>query len=198
RPSGIGNEEVEPILREINEYNGEEASSSSQANKAVYEFSDLNVLRKKKHSSNFSARFYEPKVKPNKLSDMMTNKKILKAGGLLPLQDYFINILNDFEIAPMQLPPNAWKILSCLRIVYYFMDFEGPTHYMYAPKLCPQLVGYLHLVAWRSDSEYELMGNVGSNAGKWKDRYFFLDYLPVKLEEMAQKLLRLFELMSRS
>ena len=52
---------------------------------------------------------------------------IMRAGARLPLWSYFIDVLEYFGIAPLQLAPNGYAILTALFIIYNQMGFPQPS-----------------------------------------------------------------------
>ena len=66
---------------------------------------------------------------------------ITQAGAHLPLRSYFIDVLEYFGIAPLQLSPNGYAILIALFVIYNEMGFPQPTplevNYMYTLKRIP-------------------------------------------------------------
>ncbi|XP_030486560.2 uncharacterized protein LOC115703180 [Cannabis sativa] len=60
---------------------------------------------------------------------------ILKAGVAWPLHPFFVKVLNYFGIAPLQLLPNEWNILTCFFIAFKKVTSGAPTtrevHYVY-------------------------------------------------------------------
>ena len=51
----------------------------------------------------------------------------LRAGALLPLRPYFKNYLDYVHIAPFQLQPNGYRILSALKSLYHIYDWGEPS-----------------------------------------------------------------------
>ena len=102
---------------------------------------------------------------------------IMRAGARLPLRQYFLDILEYFGIAPLQLAPNGYSLLSALYIVYSQLRFPPPTpievNYMYTLKKIPGGgAGFYYLSAW-SSRKMALIENIPSNAGSWKESFFW-------------------------
>ncbi|PON60072.1 hypothetical protein PanWU01x14_155860 [Parasponia andersonii] len=116
------------------------------------------------------ARLYRPKM--SCLVDFLPytcctySEQILKAGGVHPLQLYFIRTFDFFKLAPIELSPNRWRILSLLMIVYhklgYKRSFTEEICYMYELKSSPGSIGFDYLVAY-SKLGYNLIEDYKSN-----------------------------------
>ena len=50
-----------------------------------------------------------------------------KAGAFLPLDQYFADFLNYVKLAPFQLPPNSYRLLSGFRYLFLKQEWEVPT-----------------------------------------------------------------------
>ena len=94
---------------------------------------------------------------------------IIRAGAQLPLWSYFIDVLEYFEITPLQFALNGYSILAALFIIYHQMGFPQPTpvdvNYMYTFKKIPsEGAGFYYLSSWLS-GKLNLIENYPSNAG---------------------------------
>ncbi|XP_062115392.1 uncharacterized protein LOC133829661 isoform X2 [Humulus lupulus] len=103
------------------------------------------------------------------------------AGVILPLKQYFIDICDYFGIAPFQLVPNSYRILSTLKVLYHQKKWPTPSpleiHYMYNLKANPgrddhSTDGFYYLSAWPQAS-INLVTDIPSNAGPYKKNFFF-------------------------
>ena len=109
----------------------------------------------------------------------------MRAGARLPLRSYFIDVLEYFGIAPLQLAPNGYSILSALYILYAQLGFPQPTpieiNYMYTLKKIPSGgAGFYYLSAW-SLRTMNLIENIPSNAGSWKESFFWVQQPDVSI-----------------
>ena len=109
----------------------------------------------------------------------------MRAGARLPLRLYFIDVLEYFRIALLQLTPNGYGILAALFIIYNQMGFPQPTplevNYMYTLTRIPSRgAGFYYLSAW-SLGKLNLIENYPSNAGHWKENYFWVQQNEVSI-----------------
>ena len=102
---------------------------------------------------------------------------IIRSGGALPLHTFFVKVLNYFELAPLQLSPNSWVMLSGLYVLYHQVHSRGPSmsevHYFYTLRVntsAPEFYQLQKVVAHKGNSLVE--GSM-PNRGSWKMDYFF-------------------------
>ena len=50
-----------------------------------------------------------------------------KLGARLPLQPYFVKILGGIHLAPSQLHPNGWRVLSALFVLWEMCELGEPS-----------------------------------------------------------------------
>lgn len=110
-----------------------------------------------------SERSCYPPNESKKLRYSAWSQEHLRAGALLPLRPYFMNYLNYVQIAPFQLQPNGYKILSALRSLYHIKGWGVPSpiemSYLLAPKKTPprkkseSTVGFFYLAAWPQEKK---------------------------------------------
>ncbi|XP_030493862.2 uncharacterized protein LOC115709791 isoform X2 [Cannabis sativa] len=104
------------------------------------------------------------------------------AGVVLPLRQYFIDFCDYFGIAPFQLAPNSYRILSTLKVLYHQKGWPTPSpeeiHYMYILKANPirdnrnNTDGFYYLSTWPYASG-NLVTDIPSHAGPYKKSFFF-------------------------
>ena len=105
----------------------------------------------------------------------------LRAGALLPLRQYFKDYLDYVQIAPFQLQPNGYRILSTLKSLYHIRGWGEPSpvemSYLLSLKKTPPrkgsegTVGFYYLAAW--PQEKKLFEDVPNKPPSFKDKFFW-------------------------
>ena len=115
---------------------------------------------------------------------------IMPVSAHLPLRLYFIDVLEYFGIAPLQLAPNGYAILTALFVIYTQMGFTQPTplkvNYMYTLKKIPSGgASFYYLSAW-SSRKLNLIENYPSNADHWKESFFWVQQSGVSIRSFRK------------
>ena len=93
-----------------------------------------------------------------------------------PVHPFIMQLLNEFQITPVQLIPNAWRmIISCMSIWMSACDGEMITLneflFLYRLKTFTHY-GYFELLPW--DRKSRIVRGFPSSFWDWKSRYFFI------------------------
>ena len=112
----------------------------------------------------------------------------MRAGALLPLKEYFKGYLDYVQIAPFQLTPNGYRILSALKSLYHIKGWGEPTPvemaYLLALKKTPprkgseSTVGFFYLAAW--PQENKLFEDAPNKPPSFKVKFFWTEALGCK------------------
>ena len=112
----------------------------------------------------------------------------MRAGAFLPLKQYFKDYLDYVQIAPFQLQPNGYRILSALKSLYHIKGWGEPTPiemtYLLALKKTPprkgseSTVGFFYLAAW--PQENKLFKDAPNKPPNFKDKFFWTGALVCK------------------
>lgn len=107
---------------------------------------------------------------------MVTSPKRIALRLGAPLHLYYRSLLEFFDIAPMQLSPNSYRLAAALLILYTYLGFDPPTmiELSYFFNLGASNIGYYYLVVWKP-----LFGKVFSegrisNTKGWKEPFLYL------------------------
>ena len=103
---------------------------------------------------------------------------LIKLGVGAPLHPYFKEILEWFDIAPIQLSPNSYRLAIALYIMYVSEGFPPPSmnelsHFVSLRKVVRE-AGYFYFAVCKS---YNIKGfNQGriSHVKNWKGSYFYV------------------------
>ena len=94
----------------------------------------------------------------------------------LPFQPYFVHILGTLHLAPGQLNPNGWKVLSDLFVLWDRCGQSKPTidevKYLYQLKSNPKYTGWYYFMS--STKTRKPIINLPTGGGNWKINFFFL------------------------
>lgn len=92
-----------------------------------------------------------------------------------PLHDYFEQISNWFEVAPIQLSPNSYRLAAALYILYHEEHSMAPSmrELSYFFRLTPCGEGYYFLVVHRNHNKRGFSEGRTSHVKKWKESYFY-------------------------
>ena len=160
------------------------SSSSSRPLHALSESCSL----KENHLKGFKKRFQFPKGTSIRLPclgekacnfahwEVCLYEANFLCGLRFPVHPFIMQLLNEFQIAPGQLVPNAWKtIISCMSIWVSAYDGEMITSneflFLYRLKASTHY-GYFELLPW--DRESRVVKGFPSSFRDWKSRYFFI------------------------
>ena len=67
---------------------------------------------------------YNPRLR---IPRMVLTPKLIRLGIGPPLHSYFRSIIEWFDIAPIQLSPNGWKLAIALYMLYQDHNNRAPT-----------------------------------------------------------------------
>ena len=97
-------------------------------------------------------------------------------GLQFPVHPFILHLLNELQIAPSQLVPNAWRtVISCPAIWVSACDGEMITinEFLFLYHLRSSThYGYFKLLPW--DRKSRIMRGFPSSFHDWKSRYFFV------------------------
>ncbi|KAL9448162.1 hypothetical protein AB3S75_015602 [Citrus x aurantiifolia] len=99
-----------------------------------------------------------------------------KYGLRCPLQPYFARILNGLNLAPGQLNPNGWRVLSGLFILWDRCCQSEPTvdevKHLYQLKSSPKDAGWYYFQS-STKSRKPITDLPTGGGGTWKRKFFF-------------------------
>ncbi|XP_052288781.1 uncharacterized protein LOC102620567 [Citrus sinensis] len=99
-----------------------------------------------------------------------------KYGLRCPLQPYFARILNGLNLAPGQLNPNGWRVLSGLFILWDRCCQSEPTvdevKHLYQLKSSPKDAGWYYFQS-STKSRKPITDLPTGGGGAWKRKFFF-------------------------
>ncbi|KAL9425706.1 hypothetical protein AB3S75_032631 [Citrus x aurantiifolia] len=100
-----------------------------------------------------------------------------KYGLRCPLQPYFARILNGLNLAPGQLNPNGWRVLSSLLILWDRCCQSEPTvdevKHLYQLKSSPKDAGWYYFQS-STKSRKPITDLPTGGGGTWKRKFFFV------------------------
>ncbi len=107
-----------------------------------------------------------------------------KLGMRLPLQTYFIKILSGLHLAPGQLNPNGWRVLSGLFILWDRCGQSEPTidelKHLYQLKNSPKHAGWYYFMS-STKTRKPITDLPLCGGGNWKKKLFFAG---LKMDEL--------------
>lgn len=120
------------------------------------------------HIFNYGAEFRIPR--------MVLTPKLVALGVGAPLHPYFRAISDWYEIAPIQLSPNGYKMAIALHMMYTSCGFDPPTmqDLSYFFSLRQSGLGWYYLVVWRSHNKRDLSEGKTSHVKRWKEPFFYV------------------------
>lgn len=62
-----------------------------------------------------------------KIPRMVTNPKFISQGVGAPLHPYLKDVIEMYDVAPIQLSPNSYKLVLALFVLYSDFEFPAPT-----------------------------------------------------------------------
>ena len=115
---------------------------------------------------------YNPRLR---IPRMVLTPKLVKLGIGPPLHPYFRSIIEWFDIAPIQLSPNGWKLAIALYMLYQDHNNRAPTmeDLSYFFRLGASSLGYYYLVVWKTHNSTGWSEGKTSNEKKWKEPFFY-------------------------
>lgn len=108
---------------------------------------------------------------------MTLSPKLVALGMCAPLPFYYHNLLEWFDLAPLQLSPNSYKLTAALYILYHDLGFDPPPpmpELSYFFSLRASDIGYYYLVIWKLHFGKGFSEGHVSNAKGRKDPYFYV------------------------
>ncbi|XP_024039554.1 uncharacterized protein LOC112098155 [Citrus clementina] len=98
-----------------------------------------------------------------------------KLGARLPLQCYFAKILGGMHLAPGQLHPNGWRVLSAMFVLWERCGLEEPSlvevKHLYQLRSSPREAGWYYFMS--SSAKRKLITGFPSSCKNWKNKFFF-------------------------
>ena len=98
-----------------------------------------------------------------------------KLGARLPLQRYFAKILGSMHLAPGQLHPNGWRVLSAMYVLWDRCGLEEPSFaemkYLYQLRSSPKEAGWYYFMS--SSAKRKPIAGFPSSCKNWKNKFFF-------------------------
>ena len=115
---------------------------------------------------------YNPRLR---IPRMVLTPKLVRLGIGPPLHPYFRSIIEWFDIAPIQLSPNGWKLAIALYMLYRDHNNRAPTmeDLSYFFRLGASSLGYYYLVVWKTHNSTGWSEGKTSNEKKWKEPFFY-------------------------
>ncbi|KAH9707093.1 TPR REGION domain-containing protein [Citrus sinensis] len=98
-----------------------------------------------------------------------------KLGAQLPLQRYFAKILGGMHLAPGQLHPNGWRVLSAMFVLWERCGLEEPSlvevKHLYQLRSSPREAGWYYFMS--SFAKRKPITGFPSSCKNWKNKFFF-------------------------
>ncbi|XP_024036207.1 uncharacterized protein LOC112096765 [Citrus clementina] len=98
-----------------------------------------------------------------------------KLGARLPLQRYFAKILGGMHLAPGQLHPNGWRVLSAMFVLWERCGLEEPSlvevKHLYQLRSSPREAGWYYFMS--SSAKGKPITGFPSSCKNWKNKFFF-------------------------
>jgi len=98
-----------------------------------------------------------------------------KLGAQLPLQRYFAKILGGMHLAPGQLHPNGWRVLSAMFVLWERCELEEPSlvevKHLYQLRSSPKEAGWYYFMS--SSAKRKPITGFPSSCKNWKNKFFF-------------------------
>ena len=106
---------------------------------------------------------------------MLTPRHIFLGVGAL-LHTYFEQICEWFDIAPIQLSPNSYKLTAGLYILYKGEGYGAPSmeELSYFFRLTRSSLGYFFLVVRKQHNNRGFSEGRVSHIKKWKEPFFYV------------------------
>ncbi|XP_024039206.1 uncharacterized protein LOC112097846 [Citrus clementina] len=98
-----------------------------------------------------------------------------RLGARLPLQPYFAKILGGMHLAPGQLHPNGWRVLSAMFVLWERCGSEEPSlvevKHLYQLRSSPREAGWYYFMS--SSAKRKPITGFPSSCKNWKNKFFF-------------------------
>ena len=98
-----------------------------------------------------------------------------KLGARLPLQPYFARILGGMHLAPGQLHPNGWRVLSALYVLWEMCGLGElslmEVKYLYQLRSSPKEAGWYYFMS--NSAKRKPITDFPSSCKNWKNKFFF-------------------------
>ena len=93
-----------------------------------------------------------------------------------PLHEYFEAICEWFDVAPIQLSPNSYKLAAGLYILYKDEGYGAPSmeELSYFFRLTRSSLGYFFLVVRKQHNNKGFSEGRASHIKKWKEPFFYV------------------------
>ena len=103
---------------------------------------------------------------------------LVKLGVDAPLHPHFRAISEWFDIAPIQLPPNSYRLAIAMYIMYVNKGFPPPSmeelsHFLSLRKLSRK-ADYFYFAVFKSYNDKGFNHGRINNVKNWKDSYFYV------------------------
>lgn len=97
------------------------------------------------------------------IPNAVLSASFFKLGFSMPMHPFFVDMLNFYEIAPMQLSPNSFRVAACMYILYD-QTFSVPLTprelgYFYQLKGVGRKIGIFYLTSWNDRQGRCIKGN---------------------------------------
>ncbi|XP_062090854.1 uncharacterized protein LOC133797067 isoform X2 [Humulus lupulus] len=169
-----------PIFIQVPEMSKRALDTSEETGRSTLTLKKLgNMLKAHKLALNLKFIIPEHKERASALPKgfVAFSDSIIRSGGAFPLHPFFIKVLDYFELAPLQLSPNSWVMLSCLYVLYRQVYSRGPSisevHYFFTLRENTSAPGFYILQKAVTLKGSSLVEGSISNRGSWKSDYFF-------------------------
>lgn len=102
--------------------------------------------------------------------------KHLALGVGAPLHPYYRDIVEWYDVAPIQLSPNSYKLAAALFILYHDKNFGAPTmeELNYFFSLRKSDMGYYFLVVHKKHNNLGFSEGRISHLKQWKESFFYV------------------------
>ncbi|XP_024034804.1 uncharacterized protein LOC102627882 [Citrus sinensis] len=98
-----------------------------------------------------------------------------RLGVRLPLQPYFAKILGGMHLAPGQLHPNGWRVLSAMFVLWERCGSEEPSlvevKHLYQLRSSSKEAGWYYFMS--SSAKRKPITGFPSSCKNWKNKFFF-------------------------
>ena len=111
-----------------------------------------------------------------KIPRMVLSPKLVSLGVGAPLHPYFRAIIEWFDVAPIQLSPNSYKLAVALFILYHEAGFGAPSmeELSYFFSIRKTSKGYFFLVVNKKHNKKGFSDGRISHIKQWKESFFYV------------------------
>lgn len=124
------------------------------------------------HFFNYEKNFRIPR--------MVTSPKLVSLGVGAPLHPYLREMIELYDLAPLQLSPNSYKLVLTLFILYMDLNFPQPpmdeVSYFFSHQKSDH--GYYYLVVNKQHNKKGFSSGKVSHEKGWKENFFYLYDVP--------------------